>query len=852
MWKVKNKKVINRLSRRTLAARRKKNIVVILAIVLTTMLFTALFTVAGAINESFQESTMRQVGGKSMAGLKCILPEDFEKIAKDSAVKDPSYRIVVGNAINEELRKVATEVNYAEDENAKDMFCYPTEGTMPKKRLEVATSTVVLDALGIPCKIGETVPLTIFMDGENGGTIRSNFTLSGYWEGDPVAMAQECWVSKEFCEEVAPTPETPFQEQEKLGYTGYWMMDFDYSNSWDIEAKTIALLERNGYDSNIVDYGINWAYMTSSVDTESIVLMGVILFLILASGYLIIYNIFSLNVVGDIQSYGLLKTIGTTEKQLKRLVRKQAYLLSLIGIPCGLIFGVVVGKCLFPIIVRNFEIGSVIKFSVKPMFLVGAALFSFLTVWISCNKPCKVAASVSPVEAVRYTDTSYRGKKKEKKSKKVSTGSFAWANVGRNRKKVVIVVLSLSLSIILLNCVYSLVSGFDKDKFVSQYLVGDVAVTDASILNFASGGLNLNGITPKVQKDLQEMDGVESIHNVYFDNESSILFDETAYKNMMDFIDHNPDYFSDEYAEWEVDALKENKALCCDLYGIDEWGKDQLQVCKGKVDWEKFQTGKYALINTFGMSWEQDPLMGVYYDVGDTLELVLPDGTKKKYEVMALASVPYSMTSRRFSLFDTRVILPETEYLANIKEDGAMITMLSLDEKKETAVNQALENYTENVEKNLTYVSKQTYEKEFKEFTNMFWIVGGALSFVLALIGILNFINSIVTGILARKKELAMMEAVGMTGKQMKGMLAWEGIFYIVLTSVFSVVSGSLLSWIVLKKVAEGMWFLSYHFTVMPIVACIPILVLLACVIPITAYHNMAKESTVERLRENE
>ena len=134
----------------------------------------------------------------------------------------------------------------------------------------------------------------------------------------------------------------------------------------------------------------------------------------------------------------------------------------------------------------------------------------------------------------------------------------------------------------------------------------------------------------------------------------------------------------------------------------------------------------------------------------------------------------------------------------------------------------------------------------------MFWIVGGALSFVLALIGILNFINSIVTGILARKKELAMMEAVGMTGKQMKGMLAWEGIFYIVLTSVFSVVACSLLSWIVLKKVAEGMWFLSYHFTVMPIVACIPILVLLACVIPITAYHNMAKESTVERLRENE
>ena len=178
--------------------------------------------------------------------------------------------------------------------------------------------------------------------------------------------------------------------------------------------------------------------------------------------------------------------------------------------------------------------------------------------------------------------------------------------------------------------------------------------------------------------------------------------------------------------------------------------------------------------------------------------------------------------------------------------------MLSLSKEKEDSVYQALEDYTENEEKNLTYVSKQTYEKEFKEFTSMFWIVGGALSFVLALIGILNFINAIVTGILARKKELAMMEAVGMTGRQMKGMLAWEGIFYIALTGVFSIAAGGLISRFLLKIVADEMWFLSYHFTVMPIVACIPILVLLACVIPVTAYNRMAKESTVERIREND
>ena len=595
MLKVQNKKVISRLSKRTLVAKKKKNIVIVLAIMLTAMMFTALFSVAGAMNESFQEATMRQAGGSSMAGVKYILPQDYEKLSNDSAVKNPSYRILVGQAQNEELLKLPTEVNYAEDKNAKVMFCYPTEGTMPKDRMEIATSTLVLEALGVPCKVGEQFSFTILVGDK---LITKDFTLSGYWEGDVAAMAQECWVSREFCDEVAPTPETSFYEQKDvMNYAGYWMLDFDYSNSWDIEAKTIELLQRNDYDSNIVGYGINWAYTTSSVDSETIVLIGAIICLILASGYLIIYNIFSLNVVADIQSYGLLKTIGTTEKQIKKLVRKQAFLLSVIGIPCGLVLGIFVAKGLFPFIISNFEISGEMRFSVHPWLLVGAALFSFLTVWISSNKPCKLAARVSPIEAVRYTDAAYAGKKKEKKTRKVTTCSYAWANIGRNRKKVVIVVLSLSLSMILLNCVYSFVSGFDKDKFISQYLIGDAQLTDASILNSHSTVTNVNGITPEIQEELLGMEGIEALHNVYYDT-AQITLENTVYNSMVQFIDSYPQYFPEYYADMDVKQIKEKHLLDCDIYGLDQWGTEQLTVYKGKIDWEKFKTGKYILINS--------------------------------------------------------------------------------------------------------------------------------------------------------------------------------------------------------------------------------------------------------------
>lgn len=848
MRKVQNKKVINRLSARTLTAKGKKNLVVIIAIMLTTVLFTALFTIGGSMIQSVQESTMRQVGGKSMAGVKFILPADYEKLAQDPVVKNLSYRIIVGTAENEELLKLNTEVNYAEDEDAKSMFCYPTKGTMPVERLEIATSTLVLDALGIPHELGATVPLDILVGEKH---ITEEFVLSGYWEGDTVAMAQECWISREYCDEVAPTPEKSFYEELGCEYAGYWMLDFDYANTWDIENKTVALLERNGYDSNVISYGVNWAYATSNVDGETIVFIVVLLSLILASGYLIIYNIFSLNVAGDIKSYGLLKTIGTTEKQLKKLVRRQAAFLSAIGIPCGLILGAIIGKILFPVIVSNFTLGSVVKFYINPLIMVGAAAFSFFTVWVSCNKPCKLAAKVSPIEAVRYTDKSFYTGKKERRTRKVTAFSFGWANVGRNRKKVVVVIASLSLSIILLNSVYVMIQGFDMDKYVSNFILGDALVTDATILNGAGTTKTVDGITGDIQEELEDIEGVEAVHNVYYAY-SDIKLSENIYKNFMKFMEENPDYFSNPYAQEEISLFKEEAVIGGQIYGLDQWGSGQLKCYKGEIDWEKFKTGDYCLVNSYGIYNElQEPLSGMYGDVGDKLSMKLSDGTVKEYEVMAIVDMPYAMTSRFFTFLGMQIIVPEQEYLAHA-EPRALLSILTKEKDSEVSLDEALENYTKYVRTNLTYTSKQTYEEEYKSFVNMFWIVGGSLSFVLALIGILNFMNAIVTGILARKQELAMMESVGMTGKQMKVMLAWEGIIYIIFTIICSILTTVLLDGLVLKNVIEGFWFATNHFTVLPIVLCIPVLLLAACVIPIAAYKNMTKESVVERLRETE
>ena len=126
------------------------------------------------------------------------------------------------------------------------------------------------------------------------------------------------------------------------------------------------------------------------------------------------------------------------------------------------------------------------------------------------------------------------------------------------------------------------------------------------------------------------------------------------------------------------------------------------------------------------------------------------------------------------------------------------------------------------------------------------------LSFIVGLIGILNFLNAILTSIFSRKKEFAVLQSVGMTGRQLNTMLITEGIIFagssVVITLFLSVVLAPLI-----RDVLEGMfWFFSYRFTAVPIVAVAPVFVLLGALLPLIAYHIVAKRSVVERLREAE
>ena len=170
------------------------------------------------------------------------------------------------------------------------------------------------------------------------------------------------------------------------------------------------------------------------------------------------HNIFQISVIQDIQSYGQLKTLGTTRRQIKKLISKQVMRLSCIGIPIGLLIGFFIGRSLVPFLMNGtaYTAAAGIKVSVNPLIFIGSAIFAWITVYISVRKPAKIAGTVSPVEAIRYTEndaSAFKGKKAI--TKKSTHGAqiyrMALANLGRNKKRTILVIVSMTLSLVLFN-----------------------------------------------------------------------------------------------------------------------------------------------------------------------------------------------------------------------------------------------------------------------------------------------------------------------------------------------------------------------------------------------------------------
>ncbi|MEA1960677.1 MAG: FtsX-like permease family protein, partial [Bacillota bacterium] len=181
-----------------------------------------------------------------------------------------------------------------------------------------------------------------------------------------------------------------------------------------------------------------------------------------------------------------------------------------------------------------------------------------------------------------------------------------------------------------------------------------------------------------------------------------------------------------------------------------------------------------------------------------------------------------------------------------------MKTIFDVDDEHIIPAENWLKNYTTNTESSLDYYSKVTLRQTFQSMIDMYHLVGGALCAILALIGILNFINSMMTSVLSRHKEIAMLQSVGMTGQQVKKMLIFEGLGYSFLGLLCSLVLSIVASVTVVQMMGAELSYFTWHFTLYPVALCVVPMIVITALIPLLCYKKMSQKTVVERLRTTE
>ncbi|MEW9094891.1 MAG: FtsX-like permease family protein [Clostridiaceae bacterium] len=837
MFQNNNSKTTKKLAHRTLKANKSRNVFAILAIVLTTLLFTSVFTVGTNLLKSMEIATMKQVGSSAHGSFKGLTEEQYKKIIKHPLIKDYGIGMNLTIANNNEFKSKGMEIRYSDEKWANFGFSSPTTGNLPQNKNEIAMPTWALDMIKVPHKIGSSVHIEYKI---NEVQYSKDFILSGFWEGDKyVSISGYAFVSRDFIEEsmkgidfktVSTNPD----------YDGMIDLDVMLNNSWDIEGKLKRISKEVGVDLKGNRYGVNWAYMSSKIDgLDSILPFVMIILLILVSGYLLTYNIFYISVVKDIKYFGLLKTIGTSPKQLKSIIKKQAFALSFIGIPIGLLLGYLIGVKLTPIVTEGSMMESSTTFSVHPMIFIGATIFTLITVFLSSYKPGKIASQVSPIDAVRYTGVSLNSKKGEKSSTNgAKIYKMAFSNIFRSKRKTTIVIMSLSLSIIILNFVATLISGFSMDLYLQEYIRGDFVIGDSTYHTHYVDFNEQPTLTREICDDIEKNNDVARIDKVYFYGPGETGIND----NIRKILTEEKENVDPGLAKGLEMRLNEGKIMA-QVYGLDKGWFDiyrEANIIEGEFHGEKFETGKYVLVD-----------QSEYYDVGDEIKITLLDGKERTFEVMAVVDDLYVYDVKYSTHPGTKIYMPSSSFVDFIEEPVIMSAQVYAKEGKVALV----ENYIKSVCSNtpdLEYRAKTSYIDEYKSFVNNFSTIGYSLSLLIGVIGIINFINTLLTSIISRKHEFALLESIGMTKKQLKKMLIYEGLYYGGITTFIVFTIGTFIVQFGVKSLGNPMPHFVYNFNIMPTVISSFILMIISFILPIICYSSIEKLSVIERLREME
>lgn len=846
MLKNNNQAVIRKMAVRSIRSNRKKNSLYLVAIVLAVlMLFTVMQT--GASYMHMQYVWRLHSVGELYDG---ILMGGVTKEQEETVKADPGIEVVgitefmLGNIGEKNISIIYEDKNYREKMHQPGIL--HQEGRYPETADEVMVTKTLLEKRKLEnLTIGDTLLLSY--QKKDGTQVEKPMKITGII--DDYEETANCFVTEEVFEQAGYS-----QADYGCGILYYQYRFWFASDRIENRLKEELNLERK--------QNIQTTWDCDKVKGIFLGMIGIIMLTCL-SAYLLIYNIVYLSIEDNIRYYGLLRAVGMTESQMHRLLWQKQIILSGIGILMGIVLGFLTSYLVIPGTIRVLGLRSEkMAVTIKPEFLMLTIAIMAVTVYIASRKPVRVAERISVMEALGYQTSKvvYTGKKK--RTGKNIIYRLAWQQLCRMKKKTILVILSLSTSLTVFLCVVTLAGSQSKRTAELQYMDADMELTNKSMVADTSDWKQPFDDT--FCDKLSKIDGVKEIHKLDY---STIVVPWEP-----DFSDQWMRDFYDQWMYIKYDDVREEyqqnpEDFMALVVGIDEKTFHYInQQNETAIDEKSFLEGESCLLCQQYMGYTNADVKN------KKISFYFPGQETKKYSTSVAGlqkdDSPYRGPSE-VSLSVAGIQEDDSPYLGPTAMGPTIMILVSdsfLEDKAESLWTYKVsviydEEYDKETEKkvkeliqeskdakDITWSSKLKGIKEQKPAEQKMWQLGMGIAIVLGFIGVMNYINTELGSISGRRREIAILESIGMTGKQQRRLLLTEGMYYAGISLFLTATVGLGIDVLLFQRMNYHK--VAFSIPVIPVVVMIVTLFALCIFVPLAAGRFMEGDGTlVERIR---
>ena len=846
-------KVLNDLSIQDLKLNKKRSIVIIIGIILSTALICG---VAGLVT-SFQKTmvdTAKEGQGNYHTIFYNVPKDELKYIEENKEVKDYFLSEELGysylpNPKNVEETPIVNVISM-NDKFIENMSVNLKEGKLPENDTELAISTRINEKFNTNYKVGDTITLNINetkQNMENG--IPKTYKIVGIIERPILAI--ESYDVDWF------TAITKMQNvNKKANIAVLYNKPKDYiKNTENINNMTKTENNEDGvsfsglsnkyksYKYNLMVNKELLAYEGASLDDETLKtiygLGAFIIGIVLVSSVFVIRNGFEISITERLKQYGMLSSIGATKKQIKKSVYFEGFILGLIGIPLGIISGVFAIYILVNVvnyILKDYiSEGTLLTYSMSWIAIAISAFVSIITIWLSCKKSAKKASKVSPIEAIRNSED-VKLKAKKVKCPKIITkifktgGEIAYKNLKRSKKKYRTTVISIIVSIVIFISISSFIQyGFKMSEAYYTEM-------NYNYMVFMQGN----------EDDKEEYKILEDISKLPDAGEFSINKSNVLTMNM----DEKHKAELTEYGkEIKERFYNEENGVRIDEINVISLSKEAYERYVSKLggDYEKYKNGAILIDKNINTNNDGKKIQGNIYTwkKGDIITGKIND-TQYNIEILAKTEeIPAGVNI----LYNSDAFIIVSEDFIN--KVGYKTIVLYSNSKDAYKLDEEVKQYKQ--ENNITDNTIQTFNmEESARAENAIVLVISIFLYgfigVITLIGITNIFNTITTNMNLRKKEFAMLKSIGMTKKEFNRMIRLESIFYGLKSLIIGIPIGIILSYgmyTIFRNNMEMEYVLPYKSIVISII-------FVAVIIGIIMKYSMSKinkQNVIETIR---